>query len=156
MIAETLAVIGAANAAIGQVKTLIGHGQDISAMGRQLGAILTAEETLKAQGERKKRSLFSAAMGKDESSFEEFLHLDKLKQARKEIESMMRLYGRPGLYQDWVNFQVEERKRKRQEAEEQAKARAFLVNVFQWCIVVLIVGAGCAGLIWWAWVTSGR
>ena len=31
MIAETLAVIGAANAAIGQVKTLIGHGQDISA-----------------------------------------------------------------------------------------------------------------------------
>lgn len=151
MIAETLAVIGAANAAIGQVKTLIGHGQDISAMGRQLGAILTAEETLKAQGERKKKSLFSAALGKDENSFEEFLHLDKLKQARKEIESHMRLYGRPGLYQDWVDFQRKERVRKRQEAEEQAKARAFLVEVFQWCVVVVIVAGGCAGLIWWAW-----
>ena len=151
MIAETLAVIGAANAAIGQVKTLIGHGQDISARGRQLGAIRTAEETLKAQGERKKRSLFSAAMGKDENSFEEFLHLDKLKQARKEIESHMRLYGRPGLYDDWVKFQAQERVRKREEAEEQAKARAFLMEIFQWFVVVVIVLGGCAGLIWWAW-----
>ena len=156
MIAETLAIVGAANAAISQVKTLIGHGQEISAMGRQLGAILTAEETLKAQGERKKKSLFSAALGKDENSFEEFLHLDKLKQARKEIESHMRLYGRPGLYDDWVKFQAQERVRKREEAEEQAKARAFLMEIFQWFIVIAIVLGGCAGLIWWAWITSGR
>ena len=156
MIAETLAVVGAANAAISQVKTLIGHGREIGSMGKQLGAILTAEETLKAQGDRKKKSLFSAAMGKDENSFEEFLELDKLKQARKEIESHMRLYGRPGLYDDWVKFQAQERVRKRQEAEEQAKARAFLMEIFQWGVVVTIVLGGCAGLIWWAWIASGR
>lgn len=156
MIAETLAVVGAANAAISQVKTLIGHGREIGSMGKQLGAILTAEETLKAQGDRKKKSLFSAAMGKDENSFEEFLELDKLKQARKEIESHMRLYGRPGLYDDWVKFQAQERVRKREEAEEQAKARAFLMEVFQWGVVIVIVLGGCAGLIWWAWITSGR
>lgn len=156
MIAETLAVVSAANVAIGQVKQLIGHGSDISAMGRQLSAILTAEETLKAQGDRKKRSLFSAAMGKDESSFEEFLELDRLKEARKQIESMMRIYGRAGLYQDWVDFQRKERVRKREEAEKQAKARAFLMEVFQWCIVFVIIAGGCAGLLWWAWVTSGR
>lgn len=156
MIAETLAVVGAANAAISQVKTLIGHGREIGSMGKQLGAILTAEETLKAQGDRKKKSLFSAAMGKDENSFEEFLELDKLKQARKEIESHMRLYGRPGLYDDWVKFQAQERVRKREEAEEQAKARAFLMEIFQWGVVVTIVLGGCAGLIWWAWIASGR
>ena len=49
----------AVNAAIGQVKTLINPGNDISSMGRQLGAILTAEETLLAQGDSKKKSLFS-------------------------------------------------------------------------------------------------
>ena len=156
MIAETLAVVGAANAAISQVKTLIGHGREIGSMGKQLGAILTAEETLKAQGDRKKKSLFSAAMGKDENSFEEFLELDKLKQARKEIESHMRLYGRPGLYDDWVKFQAQERVRKREEAEQQAKARAFLMEIFQWFIVIVIVLGGCAGLLWWAWITSGR
>ena len=156
MIAETLAVVGAANAAISQVKTLIGHGREIGSMGKQLGAILTAEETLKAQGDRKKKSLFSAAMGKDENSFEEFLELDKLKQARKEIESHMRLYGRPGLYDDWVKCQAQERVRKREEAEQQAKARAFLMEIFQWFIVIVIVLGGCAGLLWWAWITSGR
>ena len=156
MIAETIAVVSAANAAIGQVKQLIGHGREIGSMGKQLGAILTAEETLKAQGDRKKGSLFSRALGKDSNSFEEFLELDKLKQARKEIESHMRLYGRPGLYDDWVKFQAQERVRKREEAEEQAKARAFLMEIFQWSVVAVIVLGGCAGLIWWAWTFSGR
>jgi choline dehydrogenase-like flavoprotein len=79
------------------------------------------------------------------------MQLEKIKEARKEIESMMRLYGRPGLYQDWVNFQVEERKRKKAEAEERAKARAVIMEIIQWCIVFLIVVGGCAGLVWWAW-----
>jgi hypothetical protein len=77
-------------------------------------------------------------------------------EARKEIESMMRIYGRAGLYQDWVDFQRKERVRKREEAEEQAKARAFLMEIFQWFVVIAIVLGGCAGLIWWAWITSGR
>lgn len=151
MLAETLAVVSAANAAIGQVKQLIGHGNDISSMGRQLGAILTAEETLKAQGESKKKSLFSQAMGKDEDSFEEFLQLDKIREARKEIESMMRLYGRPGLYNDWVTFQVEERKRKKAEAEERAKAREKIVNALQWTIAIVVVFGMAFGLLFWAW-----
>ena len=151
MLAETLAVVSAANAAIVQVKQLIGHGNDISSMGRQLGAILTAEETLKAQGESKKKSLFSQAMGKDEDSFEEFMQLDKIREARKEIESMMRLYGRPGLYNDWVTFQVEERKRKKAEAEERAKAREKIVNALQWTIAIVVVFGMAFGLLFWAW-----
>jgi len=151
MIAETLAVVGAANAAIGQVKTLIGHGSDITSMGKQLGAILTAEETLKAQGETRKKSLLSKALGKDEDSFDEFMHLEKIREARKEIESMMRLYGRPGLYQDWVNYQVEMRRKKKQEAEEKGKARAQIINFFQWGLALLIVFGGAAALLYFAY-----
>jgi len=151
MLVETLAVVSAANAAIGQVKTLIGHGREINQMGKQLGTILTAEETLKAQGERKKGSLFSKAMGKDANSFEEFLELDRLREARQEIESHMRLYGRPGLYDAWVEFQRQERIRKREEAQEQAKARAFLVELAQWGIVVSILAVSIGGLIWYAY-----
>lgn len=147
-----MAVISAANAAIGQVKTLIGHGKDISGMGKQLGAILTAEETLKAQGESKKRSLFSQALGKNEDSFEEFMQLEKIREARKEIESMMRIYGRAGLYGDWVKFQVEERKRKKEEAEERAKAREKLTNIAQWLLAIVIVFGLSFGLLYWAWV----
>ena len=151
MLAESLAVISAANVAIGQVKTLIGHGSDISKMGKQLGDILTAEETLKAEGNTKKRSLFSRAMGKDANSFQEFLELDKLREARKEIESMMKIYGRPGLYNDWVKFQVEERKRKKKEAEERARARAQLMEMMQYSVAFIIVGGFAIGLFYWAY-----
>lgn len=151
MLVETLAVVSAANAAIGQVKTLIGHGREINQMGKQLGAILTAEETLKAQGERKKGNIFSKALGKDADSFEEFLELDRLREARKEVESHMRLYGRPGLYDAWVEFQREERIRKREFAKEQAAARAYLVEIGQWAIVVTILVASVTGLIWYAY-----
>lgn len=121
-------------------------------MGKQLGAILTAEETLKAQGESKKRSLFSQALGKNEDSFEEFMQLEKIREARKEIESMMRIYGRAGLYGDWVKFQVEERKRKKEEAEERAKAREKLTNIAQWLLAIVIVFGLSFGLLYWAWV----
>ena len=142
MLAETLAVVSAANAAIGQVKQLIGHGNDISSMGRQLGAILTAEETLQAQGNSKKKSLFAQAMGKDNDSFEEFLHLDKLKEARKEIESMMRLYGRPGLYDDWVRFQAEARKKRREEETARKRQKAKNMEYFAIFLAVSMVVGG--------------
>lgn len=151
MLAETLAVVGAANAAIGQIRTLIGHGKDISSMGKQLSTVLTAEETLKAQGNSKKKSLFAKALGKDEDSFEEFMHLEKIREARKEIESMMRLYGRPGLYNDWVNYQIEMRKKKKQEAEERAKARAQLVDMFQWGVALLFIFGGSVALLYYAY-----
>ncbi len=150
MIAETLAVIGAANAAIGQVKTMIGHGREIGSMGKQLGAILTAEETLKAQGERKSNSIFAKAMGKDTGSFEEFLELDRLREARRELESQMRLYGRPGLYDSWVDYQRKDRIRKREIATEKEAARALLGEIASWVVVALIVSSFCVGLIYWA------
>ena len=155
MIAETLAVISAANAAIGQVKTMIGHGREISSMGKQLGAILTAEETLKAQGERKSNSIFSKAMGKYTNSFEEFLELDRLREARQELESQMRLYGRPGLYDAWVDFQRKDRIRKREMAEEQEAAKAMLIEIASWVAVAVITGLFCTGLVYWAYIYYG-
>lgn len=155
MLAETLALVTAANAAIGQVKTLIAHGSDISSMGKQLGAILTAEETLKAQHNTKKKSLISKAFGSDESSWDTFMEMEKLKEAKAEIESMMRLYGRPGLYDDWVAFQAQERVRKKQEAEEREKARAALMVIFQWILAALAVFGSAFGLLYWVYLTYG-
>jgi len=59
------------------------------------------------------------------------------------------------LYDDWVNFQREERVRKKQEAEDRAKARAFFVNLAQWSIAGLIIFGSAFGLLYWAWLTRG-
>ena len=155
MIAETLAIVSAANAAVGQIKTLIGTGSDITSMGKQLSALLTAEETLKAEGESKKKSLLSMALGRSEDSFDEFMELERIREAKKEIESAMRLFGRPGLYDDWVKWQAQERVRKKQEAEDRAKARAFIANIIQWGIALIVVYGSALGLLWWTWVNYG-
>ena len=63
----------------------------------------------------------------------------------------MRLYGRPGLYDAWVDFQRKERVRKREIAEEQDAARALLIEILQWAMVAVVVLGSCAGLIYWAY-----
>jgi len=153
VIAETIALVSAANAAISQVKQLAAHGKDIASMGRQLSTIMEAEETLKAQGETKKKSLFRKAMGKSADDMQEFLELEKLKEARKEIESHFRLYGRPGLWNDWIKYEAEARVRKKQEAEERERARAAIISGLQWTLaVIFFVGV----LIWLLYFASNN
>ena len=54
MLAENIAIVTAANAAISQVKQLARHGKDVAWMGKQLSQIMEAEETLKPQHEKKR------------------------------------------------------------------------------------------------------
>ena len=42
MLAETIAIVTAANAAISQVKQLARHGKDVASMGKQLSQIMEA------------------------------------------------------------------------------------------------------------------
>ena len=122
-------------------------------MGRQLSTIMEAEETLKAQGETKKKSLFRKAMGKSADDMQEFLELEKLKEARKEIESHFRLYGRAGLWNDWLKYEAEARVRKRKEAEEREHARATIMAGIQWTLAaIFFVGA----LVWLAYYASNN
>jgi hypothetical protein len=95
------------------------------------------------------------ALGRSEDSFDEFMELERIREAKKEIESAMRLFGRPGLYDDWVKWQAQERVRKKQEAEDRAKARAFIGNIIQWSIAALIIFGSAGGLLWWAWANYG-
>ena len=87
MIAETIALVSAANAAIGQIKTLAGHGRDLASMGKQIGLVVEAEETLRAQGNSKKNSIWSKAFGKDGETVEEFFELEKMIENRREMDS---------------------------------------------------------------------
>ena len=116
---------------------------------------MESEETLKAQHETKKKSLFAQAMGKSASDMEEFLVVEKIKQARADIKSHFQFYGRPGLWNDWLKYEAQVRVRKKKEAIEREQARAFILNVVQWSIAVLFI-FGCAfASLYWAYVTYG-
>tara|TARA_R110001592_G_scaffold134343_1_gene350050 strand:- start:8 stop:457 length:450 start_codon:yes stop_codon:yes gene_type:complete len=141
-----LAELAVANAAFGVIKSAIGNGRDLAAVGKQIGDWIGAEEQLKSKSEADKNSIFGKFMGKDTNDFESFLALDKIKEQRRQLESHMRLYGRPGLFDDWVLYQAESRKSRRAAAKQRVKDREELTENLMILgglvlLVALLVGA---------------
>ena len=123
-----LAEIAMANAAFGVIKSAIQNGRELAQCGKSISDFLSAEESLKSKAETDKKSVFKKVMGKDTSDFESFLALDKIKEQRRQLESHMRLYGRPGLYDSWVEYQAEARKARKEAEKQRQKDREELIE----------------------------
>ena len=109
-----IAELAAFNAAFGVVKAAISNGRDIASCAKQIGDMIGAEEELQKRGTKKRNSIWSTLAGKDSNDFEEFMALEKIKEQRKELLSSMQLYGRAGLKDDFLKFEIEARKARRQ------------------------------------------
>jgi len=115
-----------------------------------IGKMVGAKEDLKRRHEKKKRSVLSVLGGKTESDFEEFMALEKITELEKEMMSMMRLYGRPGLYDDWLKFQGEARKKRREEELAARRKKAKNFEYISWTIAFVIMISGLVGIMLWA------
>ena len=92
-----------------------------------------------------KNSIFKKVMGKDTDDFESFIALDKIKEQRRQRESHMRLYGRPGLYDSWVEYQGQARKARREAEKQRQKDREEFIeaiSIFLGVLVFLGIAAG--------------
>ena len=137
-----LAELAAANAAFAVIKNAVSNGRELSQYAGKIGEIVGAKEALQKKVNKKKATHQS-------TDFEEFMALERVKEQEDELKQIMIYCGRPGLWQDWVRFQVEARKARR-EAEEANKKK------IQWWIEVTIISVamivGVAALvlfIWW-------
>lgn len=139
-----LAELAMANAAFGVIKTAIGNGRDLAQVGKQIGDWVGAEESLKQQADTDKNSIFNKVMGKDTNDFESFLALDQIKEQRRQLESHMRLYGRPGLYDSWVEYQSMARKSRKEARIKRAREREEFTQaalVVGGCLILFAVAA---------------
>ena len=134
-----IAELAAFNAAFGVVKAAVNNGRDIASCAKQIGDMIGAQEALQARGEKKKNSVWSALAGKDTNDFEEFMALEKIKQQRKELLSALQLYGRPGLKDDFIRFEIEARKSRREAEIEAKKSRE---KVLEWGVGGILVLLG--------------
>ena len=144
-----LAELAAFNAGFAVVKQFVANGRDLSDAMGAIGKMVSAKEDLKARGEKKKKSVLSLLGGKTENDFEEFMALEKIKTAEQELASMMKLYGRPGLYDDWVRHQAMARKRRREEALAEKKRKEQMWEYAAYIIAGIIAFGGFAGLMIW-------
>ena len=70
--------LAAANAAYARIEKFVVNGGEIADVLSPLKNLVTAEEELRARGNRKKNGLFSKVMGKAADDFDEFLALEQM------------------------------------------------------------------------------
>jgi len=104
--------IAAASAAYEVIKTAINQGREGAGLIGAVGKFLSAEEDIKEAVQRKKNSPLTAITGGEEGDWEEFQALEQIREQRKELESYIRLYGRAGQWDRWVQWQAEARKQR--------------------------------------------
>jgi molecular chaperone GrpE (heat shock protein) len=150
-----IAELAAFNAGFAVVKQCIANGRELTDAMNAIGQMVGAKEDLKRRGEKKKKSVLSMLGGKTENDFEEFMALEKIRETEKELTSMMRLYGRPGLHDDWVRFQAEARKKRREEELAQKKQRAKNMEYFAIFIAVsMVIGGFVLLMVWVKWLAG--
>lgn len=127
-----LAEIAAANAAFAVIKEALNNGGELAAVGAKLGEYF---------------GLKSDIQKKAQKGSEDFWALEKIKQEEEQLKEMLIYQGRAGLWEDWLRFQADEKKRRDQEAKDlkakQAKRREIAYNTF---IAILIGLAGVTGV----------
>lgn len=137
MIAELMV----ANQCFDVLKKTVMNGRDIMSAGKAISKFVQAEEELQARGHAKKNSIWRRLGGSDGSDLEEFMALEQIAAKKAELRSMMQLYGRAGMYNDFVRFQAEQRKKRQQAIEEQRKRRQRLLHGVVATVAIIITGS---------------
>lgn len=107
-----LAELAIANAAFSVIKETIQNGGDILSAGQSLFNYFDNKAVIQKK----------AKEGGMKSDLEEFMALEQLKKQELELRNMMIYQGRGGMWDDWMQFQVEARKkREAAEAAERVK-----------------------------------
>jgi len=128
-----LAELAAANAAFAVIKTAIQNGRELASVGSEISKFVHSQETLRQKQLKKKSSMFG-------DDFQEFMALEELKKKEADLRSYMQLYGRPGLYQDWIEFQRKARVERQQQQLEAHRKQQQLVDS-------IIIGSGVVAII---------
>jgi molecular chaperone GrpE (heat shock protein) len=145
-----LAELAAFTAAYKTVKGAVQAGRELVTVASSIGTMVQSKDDLQKKLSKRSNSPFSS---KVQTDLEEFLALEEIRQAEKDLELLMVYTGRIGLKDDWLRYQAEARK-KRKEAERQAqKEREELMENIAVAIGIflgfsLVIGA-LAGLVWY-------
>lgn len=148
-----LAELAAANAAFAVIKEAVANSGELMAAGQKLYEYFDAKSAIQRKYEEKSK-------GARTTDIEEFMALEQLKHQEAELKQMMVYYGRAGMWDDWLKFQSES-KRKREAARLAEIAAAQertdrIVEVSLYGLLVALLGALLSIGVWLLSVVKGR
>jgi hypothetical protein len=108
-----LAEIAAANAAFAVIKAALANGKELHQLGSRVFDYFDNKAKIQENANKKGGG----------SDLEEFMALEQLKQQEEELRERMIYAGRPGMWTDWLKFQAQAA-RQRREAKDAAVREA--------------------------------
>ena len=145
-----LAELAIANAAFGVIKETIANGGDIMAAGQHIFKFF----------DNKSKLVQKASQSGSDS--EAFFALEQIKQHEAALQELFIYQGRPGLWDDWLKFQAEAKRKRNAEAREivlaQMKRKELMWAWINGFLIIASVVTGVviiAGIIWLV-VTKGQ
>ena len=133
-----LAELAAINGAFAIIKTTIANGKELASAGSAIADFAFAKEDLQAKASKKKNSTFG-------NDLEEFMALEEVKRKEAELKSIMYLYGRYGLWEDWVKFQADARRKRQQQIKIAKQKREKIIEIVGIIslstVIIMLIGA---------------
>ena len=142
-----LAELAAANAAYAVIKEAISNGGDILAAGSRLGEYFGLKSEISKRASQKG------------NNSEEFWALEKLRQQEEDLKILMIYQGRPGLWQDWLEFQSRQRReREAEELQQRVKVarRREVAQAILVALLVAVIGLSLIGVVLMAAIASRK
>lgn len=109
-----LVELAAINAAYSVIKEVVGNGRELYDCGAQITTFFDNKAALQKK--------VNAAPPDRRGQIEEFFALEKIKQQELELRELMQWTGRAGLWDDWLAFQAQAARARREEATKIERA----------------------------------
>lgn len=139
-----LAELAAINAAYGVIKEVVGNGQELYAAGQHIAQFFNSKHELQKKLNEKPPD--------QRNQLEEFFALEEIKAREQELKELMIISGRPGMWDDWLQFQADQARARREEIarleREAYLKRQKIKKYFDYFLIAFISTAVVAGITW--------
>ena len=142
-----LEALALANGAYAIIKKTIENGRELSSAGSAIAKFVSAEDQLQQDLHKRKNSMWTAFLGKQDNDLEEFMALEEIRRKKEMLREFMQLYGRPNLYTDYLTFCSESRKARREAEAKRIKQRQEFKDLVLKIILFIMITALCAGVV---------
>ena len=142
-----LEMLVAANSAFQIIKKTIENGKELHSAGSAIASFIGAEEQLKQDLQKKKNSIWTNFLGKEDNDLEEFMALEEIRAKQEQLREFMQLYGRANLYNDYIAHCAEARKNRKQARIDAEKRREKIKEIVLKVILTILITGMLAGVI---------
>jgi len=142
-----LEMLMVANSAFAVIKQTIENGRELSSAGAAIAKFVGAEEQLKKDLDKKKNSIWTNFLGKEDNDLEEFMALEEIRVKNEQLREFMQLYGRANLYNDYISYCADARKARKEARIKAEQQREKIKDIALKIILAILISALLAGVV---------